>query len=315
MMASTRHHLRLSWLFLITVSLIPLAPVHADKSDRDARRLFNEGVRAFEEGQLTEALDAFKRAYALRPSYRILYNIGQVQAELGYPHRAIESFEGYLYDGRNRVPQARRRAVEKDIELLRLVVGEITVEGPQGADVWIDGERKGYLPLSGAILLRAGRHRLMIRRGNTTPCEKDIQVKGGTEATVSCVDLNTPPPPQMDRAPDRTLAVTATPIPQENEGNFFLDTVAPWASAGLAVATLTAGIVFAGKASSINGDLGSSCTDGACPPQYEDDVNALPRLAGAADGMFIATAVLSAAAVTLFIKPWKDETPETGAGR
>ncbi|MCP4679412.1 MAG: tetratricopeptide repeat protein [Deltaproteobacteria bacterium] len=284
------------------------------KTDRAARKSFQKGVEAFEEARLGDALDAFKRAYALRPSYRILYNIGQAEAELGHPARAIDSFKAYLADGGARITPERRMTIEREIVRLRGKVGEVLVQGPRGAEVWIDGERKGYLPMAGPILLSAGRHRLVIRHGRSEPCEEDILVKGGTRAKESCLLLDHKKILEdiaaEDDAADPESLDDFSIDESENESVDFLGSVAPWLATGLAAVTLTSGILCAWRASDLNTDLAGACRDGVCPPGRRDDVDALPRYAGAADGLFVATALLGTTAVLLFIAPWKDREKE-----
>ncbi len=306
----------------LTIGLFAMVqPIAADKkTDREARKYFEEGVRAFDEARLGDALNAFKRAYALRPSYRILYNIGQAEAELKNPHRAIEAFEGYLADGGARILPERRLAVEKEVTRLRALVGELIVKGPRGAEVWLDGERSGYLPLAGPIVLPAGRHLMVVRQGRAEPCEQEIIVEGGTRTEESCFMLD------HNRSLEEIAASSGDdPFAQslslddlsledqydENQ-NPFVDNVAPWLVTGLAAASLTSAIICAWRASDLNTSLGASCQDGVCPPDMRDDVKTLPRFAGAADGLFVTTAILSAAAITLFIAPWKDRDDESG---
>ncbi len=292
----------------------------ADRNaDRDARRSFKTGVRAFEDARLAEALGAFKKAYALRPSYRILYNIAQAQAEIGHPHLAIEAFEGYLADGGTRITPERKLAVEKEIVRLRGLVGEVIVKGPRGAEVWFDGERKGYLPLAGPVILTSGRHRLIVRRGKKEPCEQEIIIKGGQRTEETCILLGDKAVYTEPVAFGETSLEFETTL--ENEGSnrkktkrepgYFLDKVAPWVATGLAVVTLSVAIGCASRTSDLNESLDGSCQGGTCPPGLRDDVEALPKWAGAADGLFITTAVLSAAVVALFVAPWKKKDRKT----
>ncbi len=296
--------------------LIGSSSLAADANvDRKARRSFQQGVSAFEAARLAEALDAFKRAYALRPSYRILYNIAQTEAEIGHPHRAVEAFEGYLADGGIRVTPKRKIAVEKEITRLRHLVGEIVVRGTRGAEVWLDGERKGYLPLAGPIVLPSGRHLLVTRHGSGEPCNKEILVKGGQRIEATCLtgdqearieDLLSP---NLDSDTETAIMLEglSNNEPRKRDAKFFWGSVAPWISTGLAVATLTAASICAWQTSRMNGELNESCPDGVCPPDRRDDMDTLSHLAGATDGLFVTGAVLSAAAVTLFIAPWKDK--------
>ena len=308
------------YLFTVAIlvfGLVMPSPAFAagTNTDREARKLFQQGVKAFEATRVRDALDAFKRAYSLRPSYRILYNIAQAEAELGRPHLAIEAFEGYLADGGTRISPQRKTLVLRELAKLRVRVGEVAVEGQQGAEVWIDGERKGYLPLAGPIVLPEGRHRLIVRKGSEEPCEREILVRGGRRSDERCLSLRPDTAVSglngLDGREDAALVSQENGIGHSNDlgtkrdGTWFLGKVAPWVATGIGAASLVAAVICAWKTSSLNAELQGACTNGVCPPSRQDDVDALPRLAGASDAMFVVSAVFAAGAVTLFIAPWK----------
>src|SRR5688500_14271446 len=57
---------------------------------------FNRGVEYVHDGDLKGALIEFKRAYAVSPNYRVLYNLGQVANALGRYTEAQDYFQRYL---------------------------------------------------------------------------------------------------------------------------------------------------------------------------------------------------------------------------
>ena len=317
-MISDGRHLVLIAIFIavstVTFSFEGSSPVFAagTNTDREARRLFRQGVKAFEASRINDALAAFKKAYSLRPSYRILYNIAQAEAELGSPHRAIEAFEGYLADGGAKISPRRKTQVLGELARLRLLVGEVVVFGPEGAEVWVDGERKGYLPLAGPIIIPGGTHRLVVRRGRERPCEQEIVVRGGQRSEETC----RPPSAELEMAGVEGMEDDGELISEgedeatdrsttKKDGSWFLNDVAPWVATGIGGASLIAAMICAFKTSALNSELGGACTNGVCPPNRRDDVNTLPKLAAASDAMFVITALFSAGAATLFWAPWK----------
>ena len=50
---------------------------------RDAEERFQRGVKLFDDGDFKLALIEFQRSYALAHNYRVLYNIGQVEFQIG----------------------------------------------------------------------------------------------------------------------------------------------------------------------------------------------------------------------------------------
>lgn len=264
-----------------------------------ARSEFERGVAAFESGRLTEALAAFQSAYTLSPTYRILFNIAQTQAELGRPHEAIASFQAYLAEGADEIPAQRRNKVQAEIESLSAQVGYVRINGPEGARVWLDGQPTGVLPLAAPVRLPAGNHRLVIKHDNGRSCQKDIFVTAKETTPELCAVLESP----------EAVAASVDASFEVKTDRGGMPKALPWIAAGATVLTLTAAAVSAVKTARINNSLGANCQGGVCPKEQSSDVSALPKWAAAADGLFIATAVLSAATVALFLEPWKKEAP------
>ena len=89
-----------------------------------ARQHFARGVELYRGGAYDAALAAFTRAYELAPTYRILYNLAQVQAQRQDYVQALELFARYLGEGaaapaEARIPDARVAEVEAEMTELR----------------------------------------------------------------------------------------------------------------------------------------------------------------------------------------------------
>ena len=278
-----------------------------------ARHRFKEGLKFYDKHRYAEALDNFQQAYAYKSSYKILYNIGQVQAQLRRPHKALAAMENYLADGGDDISQKRRAEVLDEIERLKLQVGNVFVKGQNGSEAWIDGENRGVLPLSGVITLKEGTHRLVVRFGDQTPCEKVFKLAGGSDRTVSClIEIDDKPSENaMKEATSswqmNAVMKTSTGDPEqsgESKGHVFWRKGAPWVATGIAV--ILAGIATgsAVKARSLNSKLNESCQEGVCSPDYQDDIDSLSSLAKATDALFVTAGVFAVGATILFIAPW-----------
>src|SRR5262245_57032431 len=65
-------------------SKAPDAPAQGSKQAQDEAKLhYDRGIQLYNEGAYELALIEFQRAYQLFPNYKILFNIGQVSAQLG----------------------------------------------------------------------------------------------------------------------------------------------------------------------------------------------------------------------------------------
>jgi hypothetical protein len=83
-----------------------------------ASAYYARGVELVKQGRYEEALEQFNQAYATRPHFAVLYNIGQTQIALGRPLAAIEALSAYLREGDENVPADRREQVRAQIALL-----------------------------------------------------------------------------------------------------------------------------------------------------------------------------------------------------
>src|SRR6266478_2010920 len=71
----------------------------ADSKTDEAKTHFKNGADLYDENNFRGALVEFQRAYELAPSYRILFNIGQVEMELQDYAGALTAYARYLREG------------------------------------------------------------------------------------------------------------------------------------------------------------------------------------------------------------------------
>ena len=87
-------------LFVLPVVTLAQEPTADDK--KKAKTAFDRGRASFEQQQYKDAADAFREAYDLMPSWKLLYNIGQAEAAGSRYGLALDSFERYLAVGGDR---------------------------------------------------------------------------------------------------------------------------------------------------------------------------------------------------------------------
>ena len=80
----------------LAASLFGGVPDVLADSKSDARRAFNEGMRAIDRGRVREGIALLERAYATLPHPSVLFNIARAYASIGELEAAIRYFEGYL---------------------------------------------------------------------------------------------------------------------------------------------------------------------------------------------------------------------------
>jgi len=170
---------------VVCTLILALATSAAAQEPEEARDLFNEGVVHFDAGRYDDAVTAFRSAYKLNPSWKLLYNIGQCEAALKHYGLAIDAFERYLSEGGDEVPIERRDEVLEELERLRKMVGAVMFEGPDGVTVVVDGFERGVTPIPAGVLVSAGvPHRFELERDGEMVFERTLKVRGGVTVTV-----------------------------------------------------------------------------------------------------------------------------------
>jgi len=191
------------------LSLLTSAPIEgvalaADSPDAKAAasERFKRGVAAFDDKRFADAAIEFEAAYALSPSFRVLYNIGQVNAALGRSVEAVVAYERYLEEGGSTISADRRREVRREIEKQSGRIGRVTVRMQQnGVDVRIDGDLVGQTPLVASVKLTSGRHVVQGFIGGRASDPRAIDLCGACDVVVDleipaqALPAPAPPPP------------------------------------------------------------------------------------------------------------------------
>lgn len=243
-MPSFRH------LVLFALILTPAPSVFGDDTDAQARAeaAFQEGVSLYRDGSFTEAADAFRRANRLRMNWKILYNIGQSEASAKRSGLALQAFEEYLTRGGDDVSIERRDQVLQEIRRLKLLVGHLEIDAPDGAAVLVDGDERERTPLEGPVMISAGvPHQIKIVLGDETLLERTVRVSGGTTQKLVVEPPRAESTPAAPQPPPK-----AEPLPTEDGVTLKNDSTAvsrtPRWVAGITTAALGGALVVAGGA-------------------------------------------------------------------
>ena len=161
------------------------APAAATSPEQQAQVHFQRGVERYDDAEYTLALVEFQRAYALRPSYQLLFTIGQVHYQLRQYARARAALQQYLAQGRGNVESARRAQVEEQLTSLRARTAELRiVVNVAGAEVSINDEVIGASPLAAGRFVDVGPQRIAASKRGYTSARNTLAVAGGEVAAV-----------------------------------------------------------------------------------------------------------------------------------
>lgn len=288
----------------LLAGLIVAAAAHpaAGDAEEDARIHFQQGVELYEQGDYEAAAIAFSRAYELKPSYRILFNIGQAEAELKHYALALDAFTRYLAEGGDAVPPERLTKVKGEIKRLNALVGMLYVECPvEGARVKVDAEARGETPLTGPIFVDIGKHEVTVEHGARELLREVVRVAGGqrVQLEVAVADDDADPPDEGGAGPEPGG-------PPADDGP---ERVWTWVALGVGGAAAIAGGAIGGAAMSRRKALvADDCVDKHCYESSESEADEIEALNLTADVLFgVAAAGIVTGIVLFFVEPDDDE--------
>lgn len=217
-----------------------------------ARAHFQQGVQFYNNGDYKLSLIEFRRSYELSQNYRILYNIGQVNQQLGNYTKALAALEQYLKDGGGELVDDRRDEVIATVAALHKRVAHIRlVTNIDAPEILIDGFPAHANSESGAITVDPGDHRVDVN-------------KAGYQATGSIVTLaagdNTELKLTLRKVPPQNV-MSAHPAPAPSR-----DTTALWigwsTTGAAAIGAAVTGVLASMQASELADLRNSTSTQG-----------------------------------------------------
>jgi tetratricopeptide (TPR) repeat protein len=193
-----------------------LAGVGAARAE-DPEQLIRDGVALRRQGREEAALEQFRRSYAITPGAHALAQIALVEQALGQWVAAERDLERALAAADDEWIARNRALLEAAQAVIRNHVGELDVVGPAHAEVVIDGEAAGTLPLAAPLRVLAGQIELEVRLAGYQRARREVEVRGHGLTREKVTLVATPPPepapaakPIMSTPP---VAVAARPAP------------------------------------------------------------------------------------------------------
>ena len=290
------------WLIILVAGFIlNLSTVaHTENKEEEAKAAFEFGKTWFNEGKYSEAADAFRRAYQLRPNWKIFYNLGQSEAAAKRHGLALRAFEAYLSQGGDEIPAERQEEVRLEIKKLRDLVGYIEVEAPRGAIVFVDDMERDRVPLPGPIAVAAGvDHQIVIEIDGKPLITRKIRIGGDKIIKITT----------EEKKKDEQVT-QAEPMPQTDEEGVNGLRLAGWMTNGLGGAMLVVGIATGGKALSMNKDLKEACPDNECSQDHWGDMDKMHNLGVTSNVMLILGPTALIAGTIMVVISHRDDESE-----
>ncbi|MCA9629681.1 MAG: tetratricopeptide repeat protein [Myxococcales bacterium] len=189
---------------------------HAADPDEEARERYDRAIKLYEDADFDGALVELERAYQLRPSYKLLYNIARVRVAMNDYASALKGYRRYLAEGGDKIPSTRRDEVRAEIEKLERRVASLTVEvDVDGAEIYVDDALVGSSPMTEPVLVNAGVRRIAVRHPDYSQQGRRLSIAGGDEESLSIRMKTTKPTSAPTPAPGPEPAPPASAPPPE----------------------------------------------------------------------------------------------------
>lgn len=151
-----------------------------------ARQHFQRGIDSYRDGDLATALIEFKRAYSTAPNFRLLYNLGQVSADLRDYPAAERYLSQYLDESRNSLDEARKLSVQDELAKVRARIAYVHLtSNVEGAEVLVDDVLVGRTPIQAPLHVSTGRRRITGRAPGHAPVTQIVDAAGGEDVPVT----------------------------------------------------------------------------------------------------------------------------------
>ncbi len=264
-------------------------PASQDAQQKEkAQALLREGSALYKQADFAGALQKFEAAYAVFPSPKLQFNIGQANRELGRPVEAVTAFDWFVTDAFDASPELLAEARQSSADL-KARLGRLRVDcSVPAAHVNVDGKYVGVTPLSRTVWAMPGPHRVAVSHSGYLPATIDVTVAAGEVRSVSATLrlISSSPAPAAPAAP------AAPPEPVTPAARVEQPATPPaetprrlgtrfWVAAGATVA-LTAGAIIAGSSANSGFDnLTNTCgmTTAGCTEAQIGNVESRATLA------------------------------------
>lgn len=194
-----------------------------DLDAAEARKAFEEGVLAYQNGDYKLAADRFGQAQLLKPHPEVLLNLAQSQLKAEQFAEAATNFQGYLTQTQRDNATARTGLADAKTQ-----VAEVAVLAPEGNQVLVDQTAIGTAPLPQAMYLVPGRHEVVSGERSET-----IEVTAGQSTTVDLLSDGNAKPEAVAAVPEGNNAA-----PRMRVDKWFMQRPGAWVGAGITAGSL-----------------------------------------------------------------------------
>lgn len=161
-----------------------LAAVSARAQDpaAEARALFEQGLSAYDEGNLPRAEELFRSSLALRRSGSVVFNLAMVLEQVGQLTEARALFGEVLADPDT--PQEVTSQARAHVRAVEPRLARLTVEAEPGQEARVDGAR---VEANRVLSLDPGPHHVTLRAGGRILLDERVRLGEGERRRLGAV--------------------------------------------------------------------------------------------------------------------------------
>lgn len=269
---------------LIVLAPGPAAAEEDPAKAKEASSAFAEASKLYKERRYVNAIEAFERAYELRPHFMVQCSIARCHENLSNVVKAARHYQRCLDEGAAKAKMAVK--VQASLQAAEARITWLKVGSPgKGGTIHVDGEQAGAAP--GRVPLNPGKHVIEVRREGARPDSTTVQTLGGEQLDITLTpqDLVTPDP-------QREVVAKPEPPPKRAPSRRRLPQYWFWGAAGATVVLAVVGTVLGVQTLGLRSDYEADPTEGG----YNDFVSR--RLA--TNLVWAATALAAGGSTLLF---------------
>ena len=165
------------------VVMIATPSAFAQSNVVSARRAFQRGVAALNEGRFADAVGSLEESFNLQPAPIVLYDLGLSYRALGRYREAADAFARYVESPERGADPHRLSTVRDEITRLRGSLAHLTlVAEPATATLQVDG-RAPTLAADG-LTLDPGNHVIEFTAEGYRPFHRELNVQPGSRVEI-----------------------------------------------------------------------------------------------------------------------------------
>jgi tetratricopeptide (TPR) repeat protein len=211
------------------------APVSAPAA-AEADALILQGLKLREQGQDAQALELFERAQELAPTPRALAQRALAEQALGDWVQADVHLREALAAGGDPWIAQHRVALDGALAVIGDHLGQLQINGGlDGAELRLDGQLVGRLPLLAPLRVVVGRPLLEVTLPGHYPVRREITIKAGSLSTESIELAKVPaqPPAASTRVEQSAAMAGAEQTASDQRKGGGLPPAVFWSAAGV----------------------------------------------------------------------------------